>query len=152
DPGGVLDMDEPARLARAVAGLRLRHAVITAVARDDLADGGASVFAECIRQVRARSPQTIIEVLTPDFLGDTEAIDSVLKAGPDIFNHNIETVERLTPRVRSKAKYRRSLEVLNYARKCALTQPSPARRAGEGERSAGEGRLKTKSGLMLGLG
>jgi len=133
DPGGIVDWEEPGRLARAVAELKLRHAVITAVARDDLKDGGASVFADCIRQVRALSPTTIIEVLTPDFLADKQALDTVLDAGPDIFNHNIETVERLTPRVRSKATYRRTLEVLRYAK----------------EKSTA---WKTKSGLMLGLG
>src|SRR5439155_395874 len=124
DPKGIVDWEEPGRLARAVADLRLRHAVITAVARDDLKDGGASVFAECIRQVRAVSPSTIVEVLTPDFLADRQAIDVVLNAQPDIFNHNIETVERLTPRVRSKATYRRSLDVLRYEKAYALTLAS----------------------------
>src|SRR5207302_3835733 len=105
------------------------HVVVTSVARDDLADGGASVFAECIRQLRRHLPTAVIEVLTPDFNGDTACIDIVLGARPDIFNHNLETVERLTPKVRSKATYRRSLAVLDHARS-----------------------LTTKSGLMLGLG
>jgi lipoyl synthase len=137
NPGGLIDWSEPARLARSAAELSLRHAVITAVARDDLQDGGAAVFAECIRQLRLLSPDIIVEVLTSDFLGDTQALAVVLNAGPDIFNHNLETVERLTPTVRSKATYRRTLEVLSNVNNHRLSPPSP---------------LKTKSGLMLGLG
>jgi len=129
NPGGVVDKEEPRRLARAAAQLELRHVVVTAVARDDLADGGASVFADCIHELRKEVPSAVIEVLTSDFSGDTRSIDVVLHARPDIFNHNLETVERLTPQVRSKATYRRSLEVLRYA--------------------SGQ---KTKSGIMLGLG
>jgi lipoic acid synthetase len=132
NPGGIIDWEEPARLAQAVLNLKLRHVVITSVARDDLPDGGASVFTACIREVRQVSPATIIEVLIPDFFADRAALDTVLKAEPDIFNHNIETVERLTPIVRSKATYRRTLEVLQYASECK----DP----------------KIKSGLMLGLG
>jgi len=131
NPGGVVDMEEPQRLGRAVKDLGLRHAVITAVARDDLKDGGAQIFADCIRAVREQSPSTIIEVLTSDFGGNTSDIDTVLAAQPDIFNHNIETVERLTPKVRSKATYRRTLDVLRHAKTRAP---------------------KIKSGLMLGLG
>jgi lipoyl synthase len=131
NPGGAVDWDEPARLGQAVKALALKHAVITAVARDDLKDGGAAVFAACIEAVRKASPPTIIESLTSDFEGQTGAIDLVLEAKPDIFNHNIETVEGLTPKVRSKATYRRSLDVLLHA----------------------NGRVpKTKSGMMLGLG
>jgi lipoic acid synthetase len=130
-----IDWEEPGRLARAASALGLRHVVITSVARDDLADGGAAVFAACIRQVRARRPDAVVEVLTPDFNGDTASMDIILEAEPDIFNHNLETVERLTPRVRSRARYRRSLELLRYA-KAARRQAS----------------MKTKSGLMLGLG
>jgi lipoic acid synthetase len=129
NPGGAIDGEEPKRLARAAARLSLRHVVVTSVARDDLADGGAAIFAECILQLRQHLPSAIIEVLTPDFNGDTASIDIVLRARPDIYNHNLETVERLSPKVRSKATYRRSLEVLRYART-----------------------LKTKSGIMLGLG
>lgn len=129
NPEGVVDWDEPKRLGQSVKSLSLRHAVITAVARDDLKDGGAAVFAACIREVRAASPNTVIETLTSDFGGDTEAIDRVLAARPDIFNHNLETVERLTPQVRSKATYHRSLDVLEHAK--------------------GQ---TTKSGMMLGLG
>jgi len=157
NPGGAVDWNEPERLARAVADLKLRHVVITSVARDDLKDGGASVFAECIRRVRALSPSTIIEVLTPDFWGDRRAIDVVLTAGPDIFNHNIETVERLTPTVRSKATYRRSLEVLRHAKQFSLTRPTGTlsqreREERTGRDAEGEASFKIKSGLMLGLG
>ena len=132
NPKGVVDWKEPERLARAAAELKLRHVVVTAVARDDLKDGGAAVFAACIRELRRHLPSGVLEVLTSDFLGDQTAIHTVLEAAPDIFNHNLETVERLTPTVRSKAQYRRSLEVLAYARSTRVA--------------------KTKSGLMLGLG
>ena len=135
NPGGIVDLDEPERLARAAAALNLKHVVITAVARDDLKDGGASVFAASIRELRLQLPTAIVEVLTPDYLGDEAAIDVVVDAAPDIYNHNIETVERLTPKIRSKAQYRRSLDLLAYVK---------TRR-----RSSA---LKTKSGIMLGLG
>jgi lipoic acid synthetase len=114
--------------------MRLRHVVITAVARDDLADGGAGHFAASIYAVRRFNPRTVIEVLTPDFNSRDEAINEVLAARPHIFNHNLETVRRLTPEVRSRATYARSLEVLGKVKA----------RAGAG--------LYTKSGLMLGLG
>jgi lipoic acid synthetase len=129
-----LDPGEPARVAEATRRMRLRHVVITAVARDDLADGGAAHFARTIAAVRGASPGIAIEVLTPDFNDRDDAIDAVLAAQPHIFNHNLETVRRLTPTVRSRATYDRSLSVLRKAR----------------ERSA-PGRF-TKSGLMLGLG
>jgi lipoic acid synthetase len=129
-----LEADEPQRVAEATRRLRLRHVVITAVARDDLPDGGADHFRRTIEAVRALSPQTAIEVLTPDFNAREEAIDAVLAARPHIFNHNIETVRRLTPAVRSRATYDRSLSVLGQVK---------ARRGG---------RIYTKSGLMLGLG
>jgi lipoic acid synthetase len=130
-----IDGSEPERLANAAAALALKHVVITSVARDDLPDGGASVFAACIQELRRRLPDTVIEVLTPDFNGDPGALDTVLQARPDIYNHNIETVERLTPQVRSRARYRRSLELLQSAKN---------RRS--------DSAMKTKSGLMLGLG
>src|SRR5438105_9644906 len=114
--------------------MRLKHVVITAVARDDLADGGAAHFCETISQVRRLNPVITIEVLTPDFNDRDEALDAVLAAKPDIFNHNLETVRRLTPAVRSRATYDRSLSVLNKVNS----------RRGPG--------LYTKSGLMLGLG
>ena len=129
-----LEADEPARVAEAARRMRLKHVVITAVARDDLADGGAEHFRQTIEQVRAASPGIVIEVLTPDFLDRDEAIDLVLSARPQVFNHNLETVRRLTPSVRSRATYDRSLSVLAKVK---------ARGAGE---------IYVKSGLMLGLG
>jgi lipoic acid synthetase len=111
--------------------------VITSVTRDDLADGGAAHFARTIRAVRERLPKTIIEVLTPDFQGRTDAIDTVLAALPDLFDHNVETVPRLYPTVRPEADYRRSLDVLAYARRRAQADGAT---------------LYTKSGLMVGLG
>jgi lipoyl synthase len=128
-----LDSDEPERVAEAIRRMKLKHVVITAVARDDLADGGANHFAETIRAIREIDPEIVIEVLTPDFNGKEYSLQAVLEARPDIFNHNLETVERLTPVVRSRAKYRLSLEVL--------------RRAKELDPGA-----VTKSGMMLGLG
>ena len=128
------DPEEPQRLARAARELGLRHLVITAVARDDLPDGGSTHFARAITAVRSLCPETGIEALIPDFKGNREDLDRVLRAGPDILNHNLETVERLTSRVRFRATYRRSLELLRRARERAH---SP---------------LLTKSGLMLGLG
>jgi lipoic acid synthetase len=125
--------DEPQRLAEAVAELELRHVVITAVARDDLKDEGAGQFAACIRAVRARMPEATIEVLPADFHARRELIAMVCEAGPDVFNHNIETVERLTPVVRPQGKYGRSLEVLRIAKSWRPDMP-------------------TKSGLMVGLG
>ncbi|MGB8464204.1 MAG: lipoyl synthase [Terrimicrobiaceae bacterium] len=128
-----LEADEPQRVAEAVRRLSLKHVVITAVARDDLADGGARHFAETIEAIRAMDPKIVIEVLTPDFNGKEGALRLVLEARPHIFNHNLETVERLTPSVRSRAKYRLSLEVLRVAKHMAPN-------------------IVTKSGLMLGLG
>ena len=128
-----LEADEPGRVAEAVRRLRLKHVVITAVARDDLSDGGAHHFAETIQAIRALDPSIVIEVLTPDFNGEQSSLKAVLAARPDIFNHNLETVERLTPLVRSRARYRLSLDVLNRAK--AL---DPA--------------VVTKSGIMLGFG
>ena len=129
-----LEADEPARVAEATRRMNLRHVVITAVARDDLADGGAEHFRRTVESVRALSPATVIEVLTPDFLDRDTAIDAVLAAKPDIFNHNLETVRRLTPLVRSRATYERSLSVLRKVKQ----------RSGDS--------IYTKSGLMLGLG
>lgn len=126
-----LDLGEPARVAEAVATMRLRHCVITSVARDDLADGGASVWAATIRAVRRRNPHCAIEVLIPDLKGRERDIDTVLDARPDILNHNLETVERLQKPVRVQARYDRSLGVLRHAKGRGFT---------------------TKSGLMLGVG
>ena len=140
-PGPLRD-EEPAAVAEACARLGLRHVVITSVTRDDLDDGGAAHFARTIRSVRGRLPQTVIEVLTPDFQGRTEALDVVFDARPDILNHNVETVPRLYPEVRPEADYRRSLGVLACAK----------RRAGQGAAASGSQRLYTKSGFMVGLG
>ncbi len=128
-----LDADEPARVAEAVQTMRLKHIVITAVARDDLADGGAGHFRATIEKVRELNPRTIIEVLVPDFQDKDADIETVLQARPHIYNHNLETVRRLTPSVRHRATYDRSLSVLRKAK---------AKRAD----------IHTKSGLMLGLG
>jgi lipoic acid synthetase len=129
-----LDADEPARVAEATRRMKLKHVVITAVARDDLKDGGAEHFVRTIQSVRETNPGIVIEILTPDFLDKDDCINDVLAATPDIFNHNLETVRRLTPEVRSRATYDRSLSVLKKAKVFS------------------GGRLHTKSGLMLGLG
>lgn len=126
-----LDAQEPLHVAEAVARMGLRHAVITSVTRDDLPDGGAGHFVRIIREIRRLSPQTSVEVLVPDFQGDEAALEQVCAAGPDMFNHNIETVRRLFPHVRPHASYDTSLDVLAFA--------------------AGRG-LRVKSGVMLGLG
>lgn len=126
-----LDTDEPRRVAEAVVSMKLRHVVITSVNRDELQDGGASIFAETIRQIRIREPKCRIEVLIPDFKGDVIALDLVADAAPDILNHNVETVPRLYTVVRPQAKYERSLEVLSYSKQKGLA---------------------TKSGIMVGIG
>jgi lipoyl synthase len=128
-----LDPGEPANVARMAARLGLRYVVITSVNRDDLPDGGSTHFAETIRQVRAALPQARVEALTPDFLGDREAVRRVLDAGTHVYNHNMETVRRLYRRVRPQADYARSLDVLRFARTAAPD-------------------VLTKSGLMVGLG
>lgn len=129
-----LDPDEPGRVAEATRRMSLRHVVITAVARDDLADGGAEHFRQTVEAVRAANPRTIIEILVPDFNDRDGAIDTALAAHPDVFNHNLETVRRLTPQVRSRATYDRSLSVLRKVKQ----KRGPT--------------IFTKSGLMLGLG
>lgn len=111
-----LDLDEPRRVAQAVALLDLQHVVITSVNRDELPDGGAGVWAATIRQVRQAAPGTTVEVLIPDFQGDWEALQTVLDEQPDVLNHNLETVHRLYPAVRPQAKYERSLELLGRAK------------------------------------
>jgi len=128
-----LEEDEPARVAEAILRMKLKHVVITAVARDDLKDGGALHFARTIEAVRAADPQIVIEVLTPDFHAKEECLSLVAAVRPHIFNHNVETVERLTPMVRSRAKYAVSMRVLRW-----MKQHAPE--------------IVTKSGLMLGLG
>ena len=129
----VLEADEPERVAQAVKRMKLKHVVITAVARDDLKDGGAEHFAKTIEAVREAQPEIAIEVLTPDFHAKEECLRMVADAKPHIFNHNVETVERLTPLVRSRAKYRVSLQVLRLMKEIAPE-------------------IVTKSGIMLGLG
>jgi lipoyl synthase len=128
-----LDAAEPANVARTAAEMKLRYVVITSVNRDDLPDGGSAHFAETVQEVRRKLPEAKIEVLTPDFCGDLDAVARVLDAGPDVFNHNMETVERLYRRVRPQADYRQSLRVLEFAGRY-------------------RGAMLTKSGLMVGLG
>jgi lipoic acid synthetase len=125
--------NEPENVAEAAAELGLKYIVITSVTRDDLPDGGAGQFAETIKAVRKRMSRVKIEVLTPDFQGDIQSLKTVLEAGPDVFNHNIETVERLYPFVRPAADYERSLSLLRQSKEIAPD-------------------IFTKSGLMLGLG
>jgi lipoic acid synthetase len=128
-----VDYDEPNRVAEAVATLGLNFAVITSVNRDDREDGGAEIFAMVIRAIRARMPGCGVEVLVPDFQGSHAAVETVMEAAPDVFNHNTETVPRLYRQVRLGARYERSLDVLAHAKKLAPGTP-------------------TKSGVMLGLG
>ncbi|MBK4731665.1 lipoyl synthase [Oxynema sp. CENA135] len=128
-----LDPEEPANLAEAVRRMRLNHVVVTSVNRDDLPDGGATQFARCIEAIRAASPGTTIEVLIPDLCGNWDALETILKAGPEVLNHNTETVERLYRRVRPQGNYERSLELLRRSRAIAPW-------------------VYTKSGIMLGLG
>ncbi|WP_028549506.1 lipoyl synthase [Paenibacillus sp. UNC451MF] len=128
-----LDLQEPERVAEAAEQMGLKHVVVTSVARDDLADGGASIFAATITAIRKRNPMCSVEVLIPDFLGNEASLRTVLEAKPDILNHNIETVERLSDKVRARAKYRRSLELLQRSKQIAPQIP-------------------TKSSIMLGVG
>jgi lipoic acid synthetase len=127
-----VDAAEPQRILETVLGLKLSHVVLTAPARDDLADGGAAQFAAVVKLIKKESPSSTVETLTSDFEGNPSALETVLSSGPDVFNHNIETVRRLTHSVRAKATYDRSLSVLNRAAKFGLS--------------------KVKSGLMVGLG
>ncbi|HET7448554.1 MAG TPA: lipoyl synthase [Methyloceanibacter sp.] len=130
---GALDQGEPERVGAAIAELGLTHVVVTSVDRDDLSDGGAAHFAATIRAIRAATPRTTIEVLTPDFLRKDGALEIVVEAKPDVFNHNIETVPALYRRIRPGADYRHSLALLRHAKEL-------------------DGRLFTKSGMMVGLG
>ena len=128
-----IDPDEPERVADAVFKLGLRHAVITQVARDDLEDGGAHHLVACIHAIRKKNPKITVEVLTSDFSGRLASVDSVLEAFPEVFNHNIETVARLTPQIRHKATYERTLQVLSYVK-------------------MRQSKTLVKSGIMVGLG
>jgi lipoyl synthase len=126
-----IDYGEPLRLAETIRELNLRHAVITSVARDELHDGGAEFWAECIRKVKELNPNTTMEVLIPDFRRGDSALDTVIKEKPEVISHNLETVKRLTGEVRAMARYEHSLELLEYVAKSGLI---------------------TKTGIMLGLG
>ena len=130
---GPLDVMEPENLAKAVAEMGMKHLVITSVDRDDLDDGGAAQFVKCVERIRAASPKTTIEILTPDFRDKPGALEAVIAAGPDVFNHNLETVPRLYPAIRPGARYEGSLELLAGAKRLAPE-------------------LFTKSGIMVGLG
>ena len=128
-----LDLEEPIRLAKTVQTLGLKYAVITSVNRDDLPDGGAFIFGQCIRQIKKLSPSCKVEVLTPDFEGNWDSLKTVLDSEPDTFNHNIETVRRIFPKVRAKGNYELSIELLHKAKEI-------------------QANLITKSGIMVGLG
>ena len=127
------DLMEPARVAAAIADMKLKHAVITSVDRDDLQDGGASIFAQTVREIRHRDPEVKIELLTPDFQGSLDCVKTIIDAGPDIFSHNIETVRRLYPSIRFKSDYTTSFGLLKAAKKM-------------------DPRLFIKTGIMVGLG
>ena len=126
-----VDWNEPQRLAEAIRTLGLKHCVITSVDRDDLADGGASFWAETIRKIKELNPETTMETLIPDFMGNREYVEIVTNACPEVISHNLETVRRLTPEIRSRARYERSLQVISYI---------------------AESGIVAKSGIMLGLG
>ncbi len=132
-PGGSVDWEEPDRVATAVMDMQLTHVVITSVDRDDLPDGGAAIFAATVRAIRAKAPGCQVELLIPDFAGNWEALEQVVRQRPELLDHNIETVRRMTPRVRSKATYARSLELLRQAK--ALNRQQ-----------------RTKSSIMVGVG
>jgi lipoic acid synthetase len=134
NPRGSVDTDEPARVADAIAKLKLNYVVVTSVDRDDLSDGGAAIFAETVRQIEAKSPRTLVEILTPDFRGVIEDVHTVVQSNPDVFGHNIETVRRLTPAVRDRrAGYDQTLNVLRMVKDI-----DPTRR--------------TKSSILVGIG
>lgn len=132
-PETLPDPDEPARVAEAILMLKLRYAVVTSVTRDDLVDGGAALFAQTITAIKKASPETLVEVLIPDLQGNWEALGTIVKAGPHVLNHNVETVARLYPAVRPQAIYQRSLDLLKKVKEI-------------------EPQMVTKSGLMVGLG
>jgi lipoate synthase len=131
-PNGIVDRGEPDRLAETIEKMNLRHCVLTSVDRDDLADGGAGMWAMTVRRVKERTPHVTIETLIPDFNGVEELINLVIDSGPNIVSHNMETVRRLTPKVRSRAKYDVSLKTI--------------------ETIAKSGKVKAKSGIMVGIG
>jgi lipoic acid synthetase len=134
NPRGSVDTDEPARVADAIARLKLNYVVITSVDRDDLSDGGAAIFADTVRQIKTQSPKTLVEILTPDFCGVIEDVRTVVQSNPDVFGHNIETARRLTPAVRDRrASYDQTLSVLRMVKEI-----DPVRR--------------TKSSILVGMG
>jgi lipoic acid synthetase len=126
-----VDWNEPQRVAEAIYLMKVKHAVITSVDRDELKDGGSTIWYNTIKAVKALNPSTTLETLIPDFKGETESLEKIMEAAPEVVSHNVETVERLSKQVRIQAKYRRSLEVLNILKK---------------------GGMRTKTGIMLGLG
>jgi lipoic acid synthetase len=128
-----LDLEEPIRLAQTVESMNLQYVVITSVNRDDLPDGGSFIFSQCIKQIKKRLPKCKVEVLTPDFAGNYDSLSTVVKANPDTFNHNIETVRRVFPRIRAKGNYDLSLDVLKNVKQMSDT-------------------IVMKSGIMVGLG
>ncbi|MDR1327104.1 MAG: lipoyl synthase [Heliobacteriaceae bacterium] len=138
-----LDANEPKNIAKAVKALGLKYAVLTSVTRDDLPDGGAAHFKQCVDEIRALTPDVKVEILTPDFKGGKAALDVIIAAQPDVFNHNIEAVRELFASVRPQADYERSLEVLRYIKAPLVKGGRTASRWGD---------LTTKSGLMVGLG
>lgn len=127
-----LDWDEPEKVARSIKLMKIKHAVVTSVDRDDLKDMGSIIWAETVKAIRRMNPETTLETLIPDFQGNTRNIDRIIAVKPEVVSHNMETVKRLTREVRIQAKYERSLEVLNYLKQSGLP--------------------RTKSGIMLGLG
>ena len=127
-----LEWDEPEKVARSIKMMKIKHAVITSVDRDDIKDMGSIIWAETVKAIRRMNPETTLETLIPDFQGNTRNIDRIIEVHPEVVSHNMETVKRLTREVRIQAKYERSLEVLNYLKKSGIT--------------------RTKSGIMLGLG
>ncbi|MDZ7742951.1 MAG: lipoyl synthase [Bacteroidota bacterium] len=126
-----VDLDEPKRVARSVQLMKLKHVVLTSVDRDDLEDFGSGIWAKTIREIKKTMPGTTIETLIPDFMGNKECLDRVIEAGPEVISHNLETVKRLTPKVRSRSVYHRSLEVIRYL---------------------SEAGVRSKSGIMVGIG
>jgi len=127
-----VEWDEPEKVARSIKLMKIKHAVVTSVDRDDLKDGGSIIWAETVKAIRRANPETTLETLIPDFQGNTDHIDRILAVAPEVISHNMETVRRLTREVRIQAKYDRSLEVLRYMKE--------------------QGQRRTKSGIMLGLG
>ena len=136
-----LDLDEPRRVVDSIIELKLKHAVITSVNRDELEDGGSAIFKECVRLIRKDKPDCTVEILIPDFKGEEKAFNIIMKSPPDILNHNLETVERLYHAVRPQAKYERSLQLIRW-----FSREARSRFAGK------ERGLKTKSGIMVGIG